>query len=410
MRRVRLTAWPLALCLLLAPPLHAEEEPATETPCAAAAAAWAWLQAVDSWRTAVLQRGRILREAAATPDLEERAQVATLDTLRVGSKLRDEAEAAFRRAFEATPFEAWSPDSTEHAEHAAIVRAGLDLAARHALEEDPAAAIRWWDRLIEAFPDSPDALRARTTWLPIALLSQDDAALARERLVRLHEEAEAEWQPELEVALGDEAALRGDYAVARALYAAARAAIPEDADRNDPRGRLRGHLELRLRLVGTPAPEIESETWFGREPAPLSSFRGRVVLLDFQATWCGPCLESLPHLQALQDELGERGLSVIALTREYPRKGVLPERPGRARELYRGTTRAEYVAHLEAFRERVGMTVPLVLVEREVAEDYPVRGLPTMLVLDREGTIGFVAVGGKRHHLLRRAVESRLAP
>ena len=392
--------------LFLAPGLRAEEEPATEDPRTRALDAWHWLQTVDAWRTAVLKQGRILREGATTPDLKERAQVATLDTLRVGSALREEAQEAFRTAFEATPFEAWPRE--ELAEQTVIVRTGLDLAARHALETDPLAAIRWWDRLIETFPASSEALRARTTWLPIALLSQDDVALARDRLVGLHEGADEKWQPQLQVALGDEAALRGDYQVARALYEAALAAIPAEADRNDPRGRLRGHLALRLQLVGKSAPEIDGATWFGHEPVPLSALKGRVVLLDFQATWCGPCLKSLPHLQALQDELGERGLSVLALTREYQKKGVLPERPGLPRELYRGTTRPEYVAHLEAFRERVGMTVPLVLIEKEAAEAYPVRGLPTMLVLDRDGTVGFVAVGGMRHHLLRRAVELRL--
>ena len=87
---------------------------------------------------------------------------------------------------------------------------------------------------------------------------------------------------------------------------------------------------------------------------------------------------------------------------------MLPERPGLARVLYRSTTRGAYLDHLEAFRERVGMTIPLALVEKDIADDYPVRGLPTMLVLDRDGTVGFVAVGGRRHHVLRRAVEHRL--
>ena len=400
------TAWLLLLGLFLAPVAGAREERAPEDRLAAALDGWHWLQTVDAWRSEVLMKGRILREGAATDAQRERAQVATLDTLRVGSALRDEAEEAFRVAFEAVPFDAWPLE--ELAEQQEIVRTGLDLAARHALETDPAAAVRWWERLIETFPESAQAERAKTTWLPIALPSFDDLDAAIERLQALAAEVDERWRPELVVAVGDVEALRGRYAAARACYEAALAAIPEDADRDDPRGRLRGHLDLRLQLVGKPAPEIEGATWFGREAAPLSSFRGRVVLLDFQATWCGPCLKCLPHLEALQAELGVRGLSVIALTREYRQKGVLPERPGLARELYRGTTRDEYTAHLGAFRARVGMTIPLVLIGKDVAEDYPVRGLPTMLVIDRDGTVGFVAVGGMRHHLLRRAVEHRL--
>lgn len=385
------------------PPVPVEEAEALSPEAQAAVDARQWLQTVDEWRMAVLKQSRILREGAPTDAHKERAITAGLGSLRLGSKLREEAEEAFRVAFEAAGMKAFELEA-----HGDLVRAGIDLAARHAFHADPMQALAWWDLLVETFPDSPEAKRVKTNWLPLALPSTGDLDAAVERLADLAEAAEAMWRPKYLVAIGDVQALQGKYEKAREWYEEARSQIPDDAERSDPRGRLRGHLDLRLKLVGKRAPEIASAVWFGGEPKALSVLRGRVLLLDFQATWCGPCLKSLPHLCLFQEEYGGRGLTVLALTREYRKKGVLPERPGLERVLYRGTTREEYVEHLKAFRERVGMTIPLLLVEKEVSDDYPIRGLPTMIVVDRDGTVGFVAVGGMRHHVLRLAIERRL--
>ena len=389
----------LLLCVLACGPAWAEEEgeaapvsPTEEPALHDAVAAWDWLQTVDTYRMELMKPARLLREAAATDAQKERAQTAGLDALRLGSALRDEAEEAFRAAFEATDIEAWTVE-----DHPELNRTGMDLAARHALESDPAAAVVWWDLLIATFPESVEARRAKITWMPLALPAARDPEHAKVRLLAYADEVEEAWRPELLVAVGDLDAIQGDYEGARGWYEKARALIPEDADKNDPRGRLRGHLDLRLRLVGRPAPAVDAARLFGEPPAD----DGRMRLL--------PCLAGLPHLEALQAAYPE-ALQVIGLTREYEKRGVLPERPGLPRALYRGTTRTEYVSHLEAFRERIGMTIPLGLIEADMAARYPIHGLPTMVLIDADGTVGFVAVGGMRQHLLRLAVEQRLDP
>lgn len=74
--------------------------------------------------------------------------------------------------------------------------------------------------------------------------------------------------------------------------------------------------------IGTPAPEFGFSTVVrgGRPASPAAltpaSFRGRVVVLDFFATWCGPCVEAIPHTNALIAELKDLPVTFIAVSEE----------------------------------------------------------------------------------------------
>ena len=69
------------------------------------------------------------------------------------------------------------------------------------------------------------------------------------------------------------------------------------------------------------APEIELADLAGR-PVRLRDFRGRVVLLNFWATWCAPCREEMPALETLAQELGPEGLAVVGVNVREPRSKV----------------------------------------------------------------------------------------
>ena len=112
-----------------------------------------------------------------------------------------------------------------------------------------------------------------------------------------------------------------------------------------------------------PVPELRFEDGDGR-PLTLADFRGKVVLLNVWATWCGPCREEMPTLDRLQAALGGPDFEVVALS--IDRAGIDP-----VDRFY-----AEIgVRHLGRYIDVTGKT----------ARDVGAYGLPTTLLIDREG-------------------------
>jgi peroxiredoxin len=66
-------------------------------------------------------------------------------------------------------------------------------------------------------------------------------------------------------------------------------------------------------FVGKPAPEFAATTLDGKS-FKLADLRGKVVLVDFWATWCGPCVAELPNLKKLHDEYADQGLVVVSIS------------------------------------------------------------------------------------------------
>ncbi len=111
------------------------------------------------------------------------------------------------------------------------------------------------------------------------------------------------------------------------------------------------------------APDFTLKTLDGQEMT-LSKLRGRVVLLDFWATWCGPCRESIPHLVHLQKTYQEKGFEVIGMNMD---KGD-----------------AETVRH---FVKSMDIPYIITVTSDEVSRNYGVTALPTTILIDKEGRI-----------------------
>ena len=102
----------------------------------------------------------------------------------------------------------------------------------------------------------------------------------------------------------------------------------------------------------------------------LNSFEGKVVFLNFFATWCGPCKAEVPSMQKLYEKLKAEGFEILAVD--------LQENPGA----------------VEAFVKRYGLTFPVVLDRSgQIGAYYGARSIPTSYVIDRSGNVIAGAVG-----------------
>ena len=105
----------------------------------------------------------------------------------------------------------------------------------------------------------------------------------------------------------------------------------------------------------------------------LSSFRGRVVLLNFWATWCPPCRAEMPSLEALYQSFKQHGFDVVAIASDV--QGIETVQPFMAKH------------HLTF--------LPLLDTSSHVTRTYGVTTLPTSYILDREGRLVTVEIGSR---------------
>jgi thiol-disulfide isomerase/thioredoxin len=127
---------------------------------------------------------------------------------------------------------------------------------------------------------------------------------------------------------------------------------------------------MRMDLVGSFAPSWKGvEGVSGTFPASIEAVRGRVVILDFWATWCAPCRVVMPKLGVLQARYGAQGLSVLGVSTEDPQD-------------------------VAVFAQRVAVRYAVGVDRRaETTRSYGVVSLPTVVVIDKRGVIRDVSVG-----------------
>jgi thiol-disulfide isomerase/thioredoxin len=122
-------------------------------------------------------------------------------------------------------------------------------------------------------------------------------------------------------------------------------------------------------LYGQPAPEIELTTLDG-ERMTLSSLAGRPVLINFWATWCGPCRAEFPLMVSTYEEHAGEGLEILGIIHDDMAEGA------------------------RKFSADQGATWPMLLDSDDVAwEDYRGVGMPTSFFIDTEGIVQAFSLG-----------------
>ena len=134
-----------------------------------------------------------------------------------------------------------------------------------------------------------------------------------------------------------------------------------------------------------PAPDFAFER-FGGGQVTSAGLRGKVVLLDFWATWCPPCREEMPWLVRVADEYESRGVVFVAANDPDEEKETV----------------GQYLASNPALRPYE------VLGERGAGALYKVRALPTLYVLDRQGRIVASHTGQTSERAVRRWLDDAL--
>jgi thiol-disulfide isomerase/thioredoxin len=135
---------------------------------------------------------------------------------------------------------------------------------------------------------------------------------------------------------------------------------------------------------GAAAPDFSLTDLNGR-PLALSAYRGKVVLLDFWATWCVPCREEIPHLIDLQNKYGSQGLQIVGVS--------MDDSPDPVRDFY----------------QHFKMNYPVVMGDARTGELYGgVLGLPIAFVVGPDGKITSKHIGATDISVLEKEVAKLL--
>ncbi len=114
---------------------------------------------------------------------------------------------------------------------------------------------------------------------------------------------------------------------------------------------------------GQPAPPIKVVSTSGQQIS-LTNYKGYVLVMDFFASWCHPCRESIPHLLELNRKYGKQGLQILGMS--------VDEEVGR---------------DLKNFIAEQKFTYPVALANEELQAEYGLRSVPTLFVINKKGIV-----------------------
>ncbi|MHC5539609.1 TlpA family protein disulfide reductase, partial [Singulisphaera rosea] len=158
-----------------------------------------------------------------------------------------------------------------------------------------------------------------------------------------------------------------------------------------------------MELVGKPAPEFTMTLLDGpgkTRTVTKADLAGKVVLIDFWATWCPPCLEELPEIQKLIDSLAKDGKDVLVIAQSVDQK---PRELGELRTLVEQTLTDKKVS---LSSNKVGLVA--LDPSGTIGESFHVEAIPALVLIDAKGVVQATHVGVQTEETIRKEIQAIL--
>ncbi|MCP4890514.1 MAG: redoxin domain-containing protein [Planctomycetaceae bacterium] len=146
-------------------------------------------------------------------------------------------------------------------------------------------------------------------------------------------------------------------------------------------------------LVGKEAPDWDVDGWVNVFELDRESLKGKVVLIDFWAMWCGPCIATFPHLRDWREEFGEEGFEIVGVTQYYNFRW--DEETSRASRASEEVAPQEERESIDKFLQHHELQHPVMVTPKgsEMSTEYGVRGIPHVVLIDQQGVVQLVKTG-----------------